>query len=424
MSQPANPSIWRASWMPILLAGAVIVSIGAGIRQSYGLFLVPISADLGTGRELFSFAIALQNFFWGAAAPIFGAMADRMGPARVTAIGGVMYMAGLFIMASVVTPSGLIFGQILVGAALGGAGMSVALGAVARATPAAQRSLALGLITSFGSFGQFLMVPLAQYFILSFGWQLAVYSLCGIASLLILFSPLLRQRSPAPTSNPTAGMKDLAALTTGQALGVAVKHRNYLLLTAGFFVCGVQVVFISTHLPTYLQDLNLSATVASWSLALIGLFNIIGSFLCGWLGGHFSQKKVLALVYLLRSVVILIFISMPASPASALFFGASIGLLWLGTIPLTSALIVAFFGPAYLSMLYGVAFLSHQVGSFLGAWFGGFIYDRLANYDVMWWMTILTGILAFILNWAIRDDQDSASDTHAKPKDTVQAKPA
>lgn len=410
-----SQSIWRSSWMPILLAGAVIVSIAAGIRQSYGLFLVPISTDLGGGRELFSFAIALQNFFWGAAAPIFGAMADRMGPARVTAIGGVIYMAGLLIMASVVTPTGLIFGQILAGSALGAAGMSVALGAVARATPAAQRPLALGLITSFGSFGQFLMVPLAQYFILSYGWQTAVYILCAIASLLVLCSPLLRQTKPAPTSNPNASMQDLAALTTGQALGVAVRHRNFLLLTAGFFVCGVQVVFISTHLPTYLQDQNLSATIASWSLALIGLFNIIGSFLCGWLGGHFSQKKVLALVYLLRSVAILIFISVPPSPASALIFGAAIGLLWLGTIPLTSALIVVFFGPAYLSMLYGVAFLSHQVGSFLGAWLGGYAYDVLANYDLMWWMTIITGIMAFALNWAIREDEtpSAASDNHA-----------
>ena len=398
-----SESIWRAPWMPILLAGAVVVSVAAGIRQSYGLFLVPISADLGGGRELFSLAIALQNFFWGLASPFFGALADRYGAARATALGGIIYVIGLLIMASVVTPAGLITGQIMAGAALGGAGMSVALGAVARATPRAQQPIALGLITSFGSFGQFLMVPLAQILISQYGWQVAVYCLAAIAVSLIVLAPGLRGGTVI-ADNKQSAAQDLARLSVGGALGVAVQNRNFILLTTGFFVCGVQVVFIGTHLPTYLQDEGITPVVASWAFSLIGLFNIIGSFLCGWLGGRFSQKKVLALVYLLRSVVVLLFISVPVSPLSAMLFGAAIGLLWLGTIPLTSALIVVFFGPAYLSMLYGVAFLSHQVGSFLGAWLGGYVYDHFANYDLMWWMTILTGVMAFILNWAIRED--------------------
>ena len=402
MTSQTATSIWRSSWMPILIIGALMVSITMGVRQSFALFLLPISAEIGEGRSVFSFAIAVQNLMWGFASPVFGAMADRYGAKPVALAGGVIYMTGMIIMAGLVTPAGLIFAQALIGMGLASAGISIALGAVARATPKHQQALALGLVTSFGSFGQFLMVPISQLFIDGFGWQTALVFMAGMSGGIIASAFFLRSE----TSQDSAKTADLAKLKTMDMLGVALRSQNYILLTVGFFVCGIQVVFIGTHLPTYLRDMGLNAEIASWSLSLIGLFNIIGSFLCGWLGGIYSKRKVLALVYLLRSVFIIAFISLPASPATALIFGAGIGLLWLGTIPLTSGLIVTFFGPAHLSMLYGVAFLSHQVGSFLGAWLGGFLYDISATYTVMWWVSILTGIFAFIVNWLITEEEE------------------
>ena len=402
MTSQTASSIWRSNWMPILIMGALMVSITMGVRQSFALFLLPISAEIGEGRSVFSFAIAVQNLMWGLASPIFGAMADRYGAKPVALAGGAIYMTGMVIMAGLVTPAGLILAQALVGMGLASAGISIALGAVARATPRHQQALALGLVTSFGSFGQFLMVPISQLFIDGFGWQIALVLMAGMSGGIIASAYFLR----ADSAQDTAKTADLAKLKSTDMLGVALRSQNYILLTVGFFVCGIQVVFIGTHLPTYLRDMGMSSEIASWSLSLIGLFNIIGSFLCGWLGGIYSKRKVLALVYLLRSVFIIAFISLPASPSTALIFGAGIGLLWLGTIPLTSGLIVAFFGPAHLSMLYGVAFLSHQIGSFLGAWLGGFLYDISATYTVMWWVSILTGLFAFIVNWLITEQEE------------------
>lgn len=387
--------------MPILLVAAVMVSLSMGIRQSMALFLAPVSAELGGGRELFSLAIALQNLAWGLASPVFGAMADRYGPSRIAMLGGVIYLAGMAMMTGLLSGPGLIISQILIGIGMGSAGISIALGAVARATPRDKQSLALGLVTSFGSFGQFAMIPASQWVISGFGWQTALMLLTLSTFGIIAAGWGLRHQD-----HVAGGPDILAGLKVGEALGRAFRSRNYILLTAGFFVCGVQVMFIGTHLPAYLNDVGMSSAIASWSLALIGLFNIIGSFLCGWLGGRYSKRKVLALVYLLRSVVILAFISLPPTPLSALLFGAAIGLLWLGTIPLTSALIVVFFGPAFLSMLYGVVFLSHQVGSFIGAWAGGWFYDTTGSYDPVWWLTILTGLFAFAVHWLITEESD------------------
>lgn len=389
--------------MPILLTAAVIVSLSMGIRQTMGLFLGPVSAEMGTGRELFSFAIALQNLCWGLASPVFGALADKYGPSRITVLGGFIYMAGLAMMTGLLSPFGLVAAQILIGVGMGSAGMSIALGAVARAAPREHQSLALGLVTSFGSFGQFALIPASQWAINGFGWQTAMLMLTFATLGIVAAGFGLRG-----TDSKTGGPDILAGLKVGDALATALRSRNYVLLTLGFFVCGVQVMFIGTHLPAYLNDVGLDSQIASWALALIGLFNIIGSLLCGWLGGHYSKRKVLAFVYLLRSVVILIFFSLPPSPASALLFGAAIGLLWLGTIPLTSALIVVFFGPAFLSMLYGMVFLSHQVGSFIGAWAGGFVYDMTGTYDLVWWLTILTGLFAFVVHWMINEEAEEA----------------
>ena len=397
------PSSLRQLWLVIMLAGATLVSATLGIRQVFGLFLQPISVELGTGFQLFSLAIAVQNLVWGLSSPLFGAAADRYGPWRVAAIGALLYGGGLFLMASYVTEAGIFMGQILIGLGLGSAGISIAIGAVARAAPPEKRSLAMGLVTSFGSFGQFALVPVTQILMVTGGWQFALLMLSVIMASMVAVAMGLR--TPAGNARPIEGPD----LTIGAALQQAVRSRDYILLTVGFFVCGLQLVFITTHLPTYLQDAGLSPNISSWALALIGLFNIIGAFICGWLGGVVSKKKSLATVYLLRGITIAAFILIPPTPVTALLFGACMGLLWLGTIPLTSGLIVVFFGPRYLSMLYGLVFLSHQIGSFVGAWLGGIWYDWFGNYEAMWWLNAAAGLFAFAVNWAIREPRPMAA---------------
>ena len=392
-----TPSSLRQRWLVIMLAGATLVSATLGIRQVFGLFLQPISMELGAGFQLFSLAIAIQNLVWGLSSPIFGAAADRYGPWRVAAMGALLYGGGLFLMASFVTDAGIFIGQILIGLGLGSAGISIAIGAVARAAPPEKRSLAMGLITSFGSFGQFALVPVTQILMVQGGWQFALLMLSVIMASMVAVAMGLR--TPAGSARPIEG----PILTIGATLQQAVSSRDYILLTVGFFVCGLQLVFITTHLPTYLHDAGLSPDISSWALALIGLFNIIGAFVCGWLGGVISKKKSLATVYLLRGITIAVFILIPPTPVTALLFGACMGLLWLGTIPLTSGLIVVFFGPRYLSMLYGLVFLSHQIGSFVGAWLGGIWYDWFGNYEAMWWLNAAAGLFAFAVNWAIRE---------------------
>ena len=391
------PSTLRQRWLVIMLAGATLVSATLGIRQVFGLFLQPISMELGAGFQLFSLAIAIQNLVWGLSSPVFGAAADRYGPWRVAAMGALLYGGGLFLMASFVTDAGIFIGQILIGLGLGSAGISIAIGAVARAAPPEKRSLAMGLVTSFGSFGQFALVPVTQILMVQGGWQFALLMLSVIMASMVAVAMGLR--TPAGSARPIEG----PILTIGATLQQAVSSRDYILLTVGFFVCGLQLVFITTHLPTYLHDAGLSPDISSWALALIGLFNIIGAFVCGWLGGVVSKKKSLATVYLLRGITIAAFILIPPTPVTALLFGACMGLLWLGTIPLTSGLIVVFFGPRYLSMLYGLVFLSHQLGSFVGAWLGGIWYDWFGNYEAMWWLNAAAGLFAFAVNWAIRE---------------------
>ena len=391
------PSSLRQRWLVIMLAGATLVSATLGIRQVFGLFLQPISIELGAGFQLFSLAIAIQNLVWGLSSPVFGAAADRYGPWRVAAMGALLYGGGLFLMASFVTDAGIFIGQILIGLGLGSAGISIAIGAVARAAPPEKRSLAMGLVTSFGSFGQFALVPVTQILMVQGGWQFALLMLSVIMASMVAVAMGLR--TPAGSARPIEG----PILTIGATLQQAVSSRDYILLTVGFFVCGLQLVFITTHLPTYLHDAGLSPDISSWALALIGLFNIIGAFVCGWLGGVVSKKKSLATVYLLRGITIAAFILIPPTPVTALLFGACMGLLWLGTIPLTSGLIVVFFGPRYLSMLYGLVFLSHQIGSFVGAWLGGIWYDWFGNYEAMWWLNAAAGLFAFAVNWAIRE---------------------
>ena len=382
-------------WLLVLFSASALVTISLGIRQSMGLFLGPISLDLNTGRELFSFAVALQNLLWGVSSPAFGAMADRIGGWKVASLGGLLYALGLVVMTGFVSPGGMVIGNTLIGLGLGSAGMAVALGAVSRTAPPAKRTLALGMVTSLGSFGQFALVPVTQIIILDFGWQAAMLTMSAVAGSMIAIGLGLR------------GADSSTAVVAEASLGATVRtafgSRDYILLTAGFFVCGLHLVFITTHLPVYLEDNAVDPAIASWALSLVGLFNIVGALFFGWIGNIMPKRIPLALIYLARTLIIAAFISLPVSGTSALIFGAAMGFFWLGTIPLTSGLIVTFFGPRYLATLYGFVFLSHQVGSFMGAWLGGRLYDTFGNYDIMWGINLVAGLAAFLLHVAIRE---------------------
>ena len=368
----------------------------------FGLFVVPMSMTLDTGVQTIALAIAVQNLIWGFSSPFFGAVADRIGAWKVAMIGAAIYTGGLLSSALIVSPGGVFLGQALIGLGLGSAGISIALGAVGRVVPPGRRSVAFGLVTSFGSFGQFALLPVTQMLISDQGWQMALLMLSFLTAAMMAMALGMRTAPQARTS-------DVAELSTGDALRVAVRSRDYILLTAGFFVCGLQLVFITTHLPVFLFDNGVDASIASWALALIGLFNIVGAFVCGWLGSKLSKRKTLATVYLLRGIIMCSFFLLPVTPVSALVFGAAMGLLWLGTIPLTSGLIVTFFGPKHLSMLYGIAFASHQVGSFVGSWLGGIVYDMTSSYSIMWWLNVAAALFAFTVNWIIREEPVAAA---------------
>ena len=386
----------QKNWLIVLFSASALVTISLGIRQSMGLFLEPVSLEMGTGREVFSLAIAVQNLLWGLSSPLFGMMADRIGGWKVASLGGLLYAAGLLIMTGLVSPSGMLLGNFMIGLGLGSAGMAVALGAVSRSVPDERRPLALGMVTSLGSFGQFALVPITQIVILDFGWQAAMLASSFIAATMIAIGYGLKS-----ADDSTTGMVVEASL--GRTVQKALVSRDYILLTAGFFVCGLHLVFIATHLPVYLQDNNIDPGIASWALSLVGLFNIAGALFFGWIGGVMNKRVPLALIYLARTLIIAAFITLPVSPASALVFGAAMGFVWLGTIPLTSGLIVTFFGPRYLATLYGFVFLSHQIGSFVGAWLGGRLYDVFGDYDLMWGINLVAGLVAFILHMVIRE---------------------
>ena len=387
-------SVQRGFWLAVA-CGALILTLATGLRATFGLFLKPVSFDIGVSREFFGFGFAIQNLLWGAASPFLGSIADKYGTGRVVAFGALCYAAGLALMGYATTGDVFIIGNVLVGVALAGSGFSVVLGAIGRAAPPEKRSMALGIITAGGSFGQFAVVPYAHILIEAFDWRMALIGL-ALTSLVMLplIPPVTKVHSVQPVGQPQ---------TLRQAFSEAVRHKGFWLLTAGFFVCGFQVVFVATHLPAFLADRGMPTWVGAWTLALVGLFNIIGSYAAGMLGGRYSKKNLLALLYTLRSFVFILFMIMPLSETSVLLFGALLGLLWLGTVPLTSGLVAYIFGPAYMSMLYGVVFFSHQVGSFLGAWLGGYFYDVFGSYDAMWWICVALGFAASVLHFPIAE---------------------
>ncbi|MEO5880920.1 MAG: MFS transporter [Caldimonas sp.] len=381
----------------VLICGAAIVTLSMGIRHGFGLWLQPVTLDRGWSRETFAFALAVQNLAWGIAGPMTGALADRFGAFRVLIAGGVLYALGLVAMGLASTGLGFLGGTgLLVGLAQSGTTYAVVYGVIGRSVAPDKRSWAMGITAAAGSFGQFLMVPIEGSLIAAFGWQEALFILaCAVLMILPLAFGL---REPKREAVP-----GVAAQSMGAALREAFGDRSFLLLTAGYFVCGFQVVFIGVHLPSYLKDHGLTPGVATTALALIGLFNVFGTYAAGSLGGWLPKKYLLSGIYALRSLAILAFVLAPLTPASVYVFSCAIGLLWLSTVPLTSGLVAHIFGVRYLSMLAGFVFLSHQIGSFLGVWLGGRLYDVSGSYDVVWWISIALGLFAAAVNLPIRE---------------------
>jgi MFS family permease len=385
-----------AVWL-IIVAGCLVGLLNFGVRSGFGLFLDPMSAAHGWGREVFSIAIAVQNLMWGLGQPFAGAIADRYGTARVLVAGGVLYALGTALMAVSSTPAAItLTGGFIVGIGLSGSSFAIALSAMARNVPEDRRSWVLGLGTATGSLGQFIMVPLGQGFISAFGWETALGLLALFALLIALLAPALRGK-PGHSGTMAADLDQ----TLGAALKEALAHRGYVLLFLGFFVCGFHVAFIQVHLPAYLVDEGLSPALGAWALGLVGLFNVIGAYASGILAGRYSKKMVLSLIYLARAVVIALFLLLPLSTTTVLLFSAAIGLLWLSTVPATSGLVAQIFGPRYMATLFGIVFLGHQLGAFLGVWLGGALFDATGSYDVVWWAGVALGLAAAALHWPI-----------------------
>lgn len=379
---------WRTPAV-ILACGGLILMLALGTRQSFGLFLRPMSLDLGWGREAFSFAIALQNLVWGCAMPFAGAVADRYGGGRVLAAGGLAYGAGLLAMAHSTTPLGFnLAAGLLVGFGLACTGFGVVMAVVARAFPANQRSLAVGIAGACGSFGQFAMLPWAQGLISGYGWLNALLVFAFMAFIMVPLGAALAGRNAAEQESEQS---------IGAALAEAARHPGFWLLAGSFFVCGFQTIFVMTHLPAYLVDQGLSPNEGMLALAVIGLFNIAGSATAGALGGRYSKRLLLAWIYAIRAVAIGIFIAVPLTAAGTYLFAAVLGLTWLGTVPLTNSLVGQIFGVKYLSTLFSIAFLGHQLGAFAGAWAGGAVFDLTQSYQPLWLASIALSVLAAAL---------------------------
>jgi len=388
----------KLSIQQILICGAAIVTVSMGIRHGFGLWLQPITQDQNWSRETFAFAIAIQNLVWGFSGIFAGMLADRFGAFRVILGGSALYALGLFGMAYASTA--LLFSLtagVLIGLAQAGTTYAVVYGVIGRNVPANKRSWAMGIAAAAGSFGQFLMVPTEGFLISSLGWQQALVVLALAALLMMPLAWWLRE----PHFRDGAGhFRDQSIM---QALQEAFRYRSFQLLMAGYFVCGFQVVFIGVHMPSYLKDQGLSPHVASYSLALIGLFNVFGTYASGVLGQRMQKKNILAFIYLARSVVITVFLLAPLTPGSVYVFSAVMGLLWLSTVPPTNAAVAQIFGVAHLSMLSGFVFFSHQIGSFMGVWLGGLLYDRTGSYDVVWYIAIALGVMAALVNLPVKE---------------------
>lgn len=381
----------------LMIGSSIVLALSLGIRHAFGLFLQPMSSEFGWGREIFAFAIALQNLVWGVLQPFVGAFADRYGVKRTVFISTLAYALGLLLMASANTPSALALSAgVLIGFGLSGTSFSVLLSAVGRSVAPERRSMAMGIASAAGSFGQFVMLPGTLGLLEVFGWSTALLVCAGLIALLLPLSRLLKEDLHSRTD-------DTDKLPIKTVLQQAARQSDFWLLSLGFFVCGFQVVFIGIHIPAYLIDQQLPAQAGTAVLALIGLFNIVGTWCAGWLGGRYSKPHLLAALYFLRAIVIALFFYLPLNEFSAYAFAVAMGLLWLSTVPLTNGTIATMFGVRHLSMLAGIVFLFHQVGSFLGGWLGGLAYDQTGSYSLVWQLSIILSVMAALLNLPIRE---------------------
>ncbi len=395
-SASSSARAWRTPLL-VIVAGCMISTVGFGLRSVFGLFLEPMTIDQGWSRETFALALALQNLLWGAGVPIAGALADRFGPTRVLAAGAIVYGLGVWGMAE--AQSGLalhLFAGIITGLGVAFTAFSIAMAAMARVVGPERRSLALGLGTAAGSFGQVLFSPIAQSWISSFGWHDALLMLAATALVIIPLAFVL------PSDVSAKGEPD-SDQTMANALREAAGHRGFVLLTIGFFVCGFHVAFITVHFPAYVRDLGLSAETGAYAIALIGLFNIAGSFLSGAYGQGRSKKNGLSVIYFLRAIAIACLLLAPKTDLTIYIFASAMGILWLSTVPLTTGIVAQIFGIRYMATLFGIVFFSHQLGSFLGVWLGGYLYDRIGNYDPVWWAGIILGLAAAFIHLPINE---------------------
>jgi predicted MFS family arabinose efflux permease len=381
----------------VLLCAAVTVGLSFGIRQSFGLFIRPIPMDLGWGRETFSMVIAVQALLNGVAAPFAGALSDKWGPARTVMLGGIFYTCGLLVMSQSITAAGMLFGGgLLAGMGLSACGLPVLLSAVGRAAPDDKRSLWLGIVTAGATAGQLVIIPVTQWAIADYGWSLALVVLTAFAALILPLAICLGLTRSLESES-------MARQRLREALVEARGHSGYLLLTLGFFVCGFQVQFIASHLPAFVEDKGLGVELAATTLVVIAFFNVFGAWFAGYLGGTLRKKYLLTGIYLVRTVLIAVFVLLPVTEFSVLAFSAVIGFIWLGTVPLTSGLIAQVFGPRYMATLYAIVYLSHQFGNFCGAWVGGRVFDATGSYEVVWWIAAGLGIVAAILHFPMDD---------------------
>lgn len=382
----------------ILICGSIIALMSFGPRSTMGMFLLPMTEVRGWSREAFALALAIQNLAWGAAQPFVGMIADRYGTARMLAAGGFLYAAGLVMMAFAESTFMLnVSAGILIGIGIAASSFALVIAAFGRVVTPAQRSLAFGIGTASGSMGQFVFAFLAPLLIDGLGWQMALIAMASLMMTIGVFAVALKGKA-APAPGTAVADQNLK-----QALAEAFGTRGYILLTFGFFVCGFHVAFITVHLPPYIADLGLEPFWGGAAIATIGLFNIVGSLASGYIGGRYSKPIFLSLIYLSRAVVIALFLFLPPSPLTVMLFAGAMGLLWLSTVPPTSGLVAVMFGPRYMATLFGFVFFSHQVGSFLGIWLGGRLYDETGSYDAIWWLGIALGLFAAVVHWPIRE---------------------